>query len=130
MIIKGRDKAKNLKQKEKEMSKKIIILVFFISLFLFSGSVLAGGSNMKEGLWEITMTMEIPKMPMKMPPRTWTQCVTKKDCVPQEEKDCKVIKSEFKDDFFTWVIEVKKSKKALQLAKVEGSIKEIPLKGL
>jgi hypothetical protein len=62
---------------------------------------------MKEGLWQITMTMEIPGMPMKMPPRTWTQCVTKKDCVPQEEKDCKVIKSEFKDDFFTWVIECK-----------------------
>jgi len=62
---------------------------------------------MKEGLYEIKMTMEMPGMPMKMPPRTWTQCLTKKNCVPQEDKDCKVIKSELKGDVFTWVIECK-----------------------
>ena len=33
--------------------------------------------------------------------------LTKKNCVPQEDKDCKVIKSEVKGDVFTWVIECK-----------------------
>lgn len=88
------------------MIKKIglVLVIGFAVLFLNDISI---AQNMKEGLWEITMTMEMPGMPMKMPPRTWTQCLTKKNCVPQEDKDCKVIKSEFKEDVFTWVIECK-----------------------
>ncbi len=89
------------------MVKKIgfLLVMVFGLLFLRDISI---AQNMKEGLWEITMTMEIPGMPMKMPPRTWTQCMTKKNCVPQEDdKGCKVIKSEVKGDVFTWVIECK-----------------------
>jgi hypothetical protein len=35
--------------------------------------------NMKEGLWEITMKMEMPGMPAGMKPQVMQQCVTKKD---------------------------------------------------
>ncbi|MGQ9638654.1 MAG: DUF3617 domain-containing protein [Thermodesulfobacteriota bacterium] len=90
------------------MFKKIAGLIAVLVCFVWLSCNTEAGPNMKEGLWEITMTMEIPGMPMKMPPRTWTQCLTKKNCVPQEEdKDCKVIKSEVKGDVFTWVIECK-----------------------
>jgi hypothetical protein len=89
------------------MFKKISGLMAVLVCFVGLSYALAEGPNMKKGLWEITMTMEIPGMPMKMPPRTWTQCLTKKNCVPQEDKDCKVIKSEVKGDVFTWVIECK-----------------------
>jgi len=89
------------------MFKKVAGLMAVLVCFVWLSYGLAQGPNMKEGLWEITMTMEMPGMPMKMPPRTWTQCMTKKNCVPHETKDCKVIKSEFKGDVFTWVIECK-----------------------
>jgi len=90
------------------MIKKVFFVLVLASLFLFLNDEISIAQNMKEGLWEITMTMEMPGMPMKMPPRTWTQCLTKKNCVPQEEdKNCKVIKSEVKGDVFTWVVECK-----------------------
>ncbi len=66
--------------------------------------------NMKEGLWEITITMEIPGMPMKMPPQTSTNCLTKKDMVPQKAEpgqDCKMVKNEVKGDTVIWVMECK-----------------------
>ncbi|MGZ8796081.1 MAG: hypothetical protein ACXW2F_01955, partial [Thermoanaerobaculia bacterium] len=33
-------------------------------------------SPMKAGKWQITIQMEMPNMPMKMPPMTVTKCVT------------------------------------------------------
>ncbi len=92
------------------MVKKSCILLIVVSLVLFSGIAIAGGPNMKEGLWEITMQMDIPVMPMKMPPQTYTHCLTKKDMVPQKEEpnqECKIIKHDVKGDTVTWVIECK-----------------------
>ncbi len=90
------------------MFKKLSLLIVALTCFIWIPMALAQGPNMKEGLWEITMTMEIPGMSVKMPARTWTQCLTKKNCIPQEnDKDCKVIKSEVKGDVFTWEIECK-----------------------
>jgi hypothetical protein len=34
---------------------------------------------MREGEWEITMKMEMPGMPMAMPPQVMQRCITKKD---------------------------------------------------
>jgi len=53
------------------------------------------------------MTMEMPGIPIKIPPQTWTQCLAKKNCVPQEDKDCKIIKNEFKGDTFEGVVKAK-----------------------
>lgn len=89
--------------------KKIFISLFVISLFLLSGNAFAE-PNMKEGLWEITVKMEMPGMPMQMPPQTFTQCITKKDVVPRREEpnqECKVIKTDVKGDTVTWIIECK-----------------------
>ncbi|MBM4141618.1 MAG: DUF3617 family protein [Nitrospira sp.] len=92
------------------MGKKICILLFIISLFLLLGITFAGGTNIKEGLWEITMKMEMQGMPMQMPPQTYTHCITKKDMVPQKEEpgqECKMVKSETKGDTVSWVMECK-----------------------
>ena len=46
---------------------------------VLSGIAHAAAPNMKEGLWEITMKMEMPGMPAGMPPQVLQQCLTKKD---------------------------------------------------
>jgi len=91
------------------MVKKIC----FLSVLVFGFFILTDISiaqNMKEGLWEMTMTMEMPGMPMKMPPQTNTHCLTKKDMVPQKAEpgqECKMIKHEVKGDTVTWLMECK-----------------------
>lgn len=93
------------------MRKNLGILVFAISVFLLSGNALAG-PNIKEGLWEMTMTMDIPGMSMQMPPQTYTHCITKNDMVPQKKEpnqECKVLKTDVKGDTVSWVIECKTS---------------------
>ncbi len=55
-------------------------------------------SPAKPGKWQVTMEMDIPGMPMKMPPISFTHCLTKEqaenpeNAVPksQKDKDCKV----------------------------------------
>ena len=67
---------------------------------------------MKEGLWEITVNMEIPGMNMPMiPSQTYTHCITKKNLVPQKEKpresECNTVKTEVNGDTVSWVMECK-----------------------
>ncbi len=63
-------------------------------VLLLASVALADRSPFKEGKWQITVQMEMPGMPMAMPPMTTTQCLTKKDMVPrdpQHSKDCQVV---------------------------------------
>ena len=88
------------------MMGRISIAIFFIFvlMIIFSGSVVAG-VNMKEGLWEITTQMEMPGMPMQLPPQVRNKCITKKDMVPQKtepDQDCKWLKKDIKGDTVTW----------------------------
>ncbi len=93
------------------MSTKISILVFVMAMLLFSCTA-QKGPNMKEGMWEITMRMEVPGMPVQMSPRTYTQCLTSKEAVPQQgepNQGCKIIKQDIKGDTVTWAVECKTS---------------------
>ena len=74
---------------------------------LASAAVVAQGP-MRDGLWDVTMQMEMPNMPMKMPPMRQQQCITKEQLkdpaqsVPNssgpggQPNDCKV--SDFKTE--------------------------------
>jgi len=69
-----------------------------------------GGPNMKEGLWEITIRMDMLGMPMPMPPQTYRHCLTHKDMVPKTQEqpgqtNCREVKREVKGDTVSWVIE-------------------------
>ncbi len=91
------------------MVNKIRWVAMGVFLF-FCWSGMAMSQNMKEGLWEITMSLEMPGMPMKMPPQTNTQCLTKKDIVPQKAEpgqECKMVRSETKGNTVFWVMECK-----------------------
>lgn len=91
------------------MFKKLLFLLISVFLCLLTSNI-AYSQNMKEGLWEITTTFEMPNMPMKMPPQTYTHCITKKDMVPQKQEpnqECKMIKHDIKGDTVTWIVECK-----------------------
>jgi hypothetical protein len=71
----------------------VVVLSFFMS------PALLAEPNMQEGMWEIKGEMKIEGMPLPMPPvpMAYTQCLTKKDMVPQKKEknqDCKTIKNE------------------------------------
>lgn len=97
------------------MEKRVTFALALASLLTLSLIACGGGQsgpNMKEGLWEITVKMDMPGMPMQMPPQTFRQCLNKKDMVPQNKEepgrtDCKEIKREVKGDTVNWVIECK-----------------------
>ncbi len=80
-----------------------VILFTFVSIS-FAGSV----PNMQEGMWEITTKIEMPGMPMNMPPMTNTQCLTKKDLVPQSSQpgqECKITQTKVTGNTVTWAME-------------------------
>ncbi|RPJ77906.1 MAG: DUF3617 family protein, partial [Deltaproteobacteria bacterium] len=62
------------------MIKKAAILIFIVFAMV---STSFAEPNLKEGKWEVTTTMEMPGMPMQLPPFTYTQCITKSDLVPE-----------------------------------------------
>ena len=46
------------------------------------------------GSWEINTTVEMPGMPVAIPPTKHTQCITKEELIPQasaEKQDCTMI---------------------------------------
>jgi hypothetical protein len=67
--------------------------------------------NIKEGLWEITVRMEIQGMP-SMPPQTMQQCITQKDIsdprmmAPRDSKDsqCEVTEHKMQANSATWTM--------------------------
>ena len=61
--------------------------------------------NFKEGMWEITMQMQMANMPMQMPPVTVRHCLLKKDVVPNTARpgqDCHVVSHRVSGDTVEW----------------------------
>ena len=54
---------------------KSLRLGTFVFCALFAG-VLFAQDQMKPGRWEVTMQMDMPGMPVKMPPMTQASCIT------------------------------------------------------
>ncbi|MBW1893021.1 MAG: DUF3617 family protein [Deltaproteobacteria bacterium] len=86
------------------MVKKLL----FVSVFILAAASIAfAGPNIKEGKWEMTTKMEMAGMPMEMPAVTHTQCLTKKDLVPQNAPDdqkCEPVKTKINGNTVTWTI--------------------------
>lgn len=65
-------------------------------------------SQMRPGLWEVTVTMEMPGMPFKMPPTVTQQCVTPQEAqekgVPPQGKDCAVTDMKRSGNRVTWKV--------------------------
>jgi hypothetical protein len=89
------------------MAKKAlaIVIVWLASMVCAHAD---SGPHMQEGLWEITTELEMPGMPMKMPPTTFTQCIKKDQMVPMDEKPdqkCKIKDVSTKGNTTRWTVE-------------------------
>lgn len=72
----------------------------------------ADPSPMQPGLWEITSEMDMPGMPMKLPPQTVQHCYTAADLaqgqnsVPQSgDSNCKMTDYKVSGNTATWTME-------------------------
>lgn len=63
-----------------------LTLVILLAMVALSAAAVAA-PDMQPGQWAITTTMEIPGMPMKMPPMTIKQCLTKEDIIPKQSSN-------------------------------------------
>lgn len=73
---------------------------------------MAEPSNMQPGLWEITTEMDMPGMPVQIPPQTTRHCYTAADLaearntVPQgAEEHCKMTEYQVDGNTATWTME-------------------------
>ena len=76
----------------------ILLAIFSIS---FAGSV----PDIKEGEWEMTKQINLPEMGMEMPSKKYTQCLTKKDLIPQNYQsgqECKISDKKVVGNTVTW----------------------------
>jgi len=89
-----------------------------LALFLAVCSLPAlafAASPAKPGKWEMTMHTEMTGMPMKMPPHTFTYCLTKEDAenperlAPEQRKnsDCKRTDLKIDGSTVSWKVECK-----------------------
>lgn len=73
------------------------------------GTALADTPTFNPGKWTVTNKMEIPGMPMQVPPITSTQCLTKDKPTPSDgrhdNKDCKTTELKFDGHKVTWAIQ-------------------------
>jgi hypothetical protein len=94
------------------MCKFSVGLIVVVALSVLITPFVFAEPNMKEGQWEISGEMKLEGMPVSMPamPIKYTQCLTKKDIVPQKkekDQDCKMISNKISGNTVTWVMQCK-----------------------
>ena len=97
--------------------RKLIPVVCLIAVAAAVVAAQPARSPQKPGKWQIKMEMEIPGMPMKMPPITTEVCLTEAEladpqkAVPNDPKsDCKVGDYKVKGNIVSWTVDCPKQK--------------------
>lgn len=79
-----------------------------LSLFLLIFSVPAQALDFNPGNYEVTSTMEMPGMPVAIPPQIITQCITEQEPVPDQntqEQKCRMVDKKESGNTLTWKME-------------------------
>lgn len=79
------------------------------SLVTVLAGVAAAEPNVTEGMWDITGSMKMEGLPFPVPtvPISYSQCITKKDLVPQQKeknKDCTITSQKIEGNTVTWAV--------------------------
>jgi hypothetical protein len=98
--------------------RKFVPYVFAIAVAVVAVAPAgAADSPQKPGKWKVSMQMEIPGMPIKMPPVNFEVCVTEEDLkdpqksVPNDPKsDCKVGDYAVDGNTVSWTVDCPKQK--------------------
>lgn len=97
------------------MPLKTIIVTSAASIFALGAASAIAAPNFNDGLWEITVDMNMPGMPT-MQPRTIRQCMTQKDLKDPrsamagksghtQQNQCKTVDYKQNGDKVTWKVE-------------------------
>jgi hypothetical protein len=98
------------------MKNHPLVAASFLVLTSFAVAPLVAQAPVRDGRWEVTTTMEMPDMPMKMPPMKSEQCITKEmaadptQSVPKGQGpggpggDCKVSDYKMAGNKVTWAM--------------------------
>jgi hypothetical protein len=95
-------------KEEAIMAKRMLIGFFVVVSVFFTAAAYAGsGVDMEEGMWEITTKVKMQGM--EIPPQTFSQCITKKDMVPQnndpnQQGNCTVSDVQTKGNTVSWTV--------------------------
>ena len=94
--------------------RKLILIVLALAIAV---PAVAADHPQKPGQWEMTMQMEMPGMPMKLPPFKHTMCVTAEDLkdpqksVPSDPKSkCTISDYKIDGNKVSWAMECPKQK--------------------
>src|SRR4028118_380906 len=98
--------------------RKTALYVFAVLVVLAAVTPAGAAENpQKPGKWKISMQMEMPGMPIKLPPVNFEMCVTEEDLkdpqksVPNDPKsDCKVGDYAVDGNTVTWTVNCPKQK--------------------
>lgn len=73
-------------------SASALVFALASGSFLLVAGPAAADVSVHEGEWEITTTLAMTGVPFQPPPSTHTQCMTKKDAVPQpkDQGNCQI----------------------------------------
>ena len=95
-------------------------LALYAGALLLALPMMASAAGPRAGKWQITMEMDMPGMPMKMPPQTFTQCISKEQAAnPQEalpkatrdkNSDCKLQDYKVDGNKVSWKFDCPKEK--------------------
>ena len=92
------------------MKKNIAVALTVATLLI---CVTLATAEIKEGLWEIQTSMEMPGMPVKIPPTTTRTCMSRNDAVPKpsapkgQEQECKIKDQNISGNTVTYSMECK-----------------------
>ncbi len=83
-----------------------MIAIAILSIMVLPATIFAA-DTMRDGKWELITTMEMPGMPMKMPPSKVEHCYTKEDVKDQKkaistDKNCTVTDFKQSGSKVTW----------------------------
>ena len=85
-----------------------LMILVVAALALAATVAVVAADEMREGLWEMTTTMEMPGVPYKMPPTVIKHCYSKEDVkdrkkvVASDNKDCTVSDMKTTGNKVTW----------------------------